>query len=183
MATAAAQHVYQRWVFQCECLRCSEVASEAQNICCWCDAADSRHLLLTSGIMRETWRNFGYTPEVRDPGRILFRTKIFPYGSETSWVGRRKNTCERDFSYIDWGDKWDEVDRPSWEFSWCGACGQYYTPGPKSRKKKDHERWDDFFLWGFEKCHRECRRHISDPQGTYVNSASKACERSNTLIF
>src|SRR5204862_1826616 len=156
-------------IFQCECLRCSEVASEAQKTCCWCDPADSRHLLLTSGLW-ERWRNASDTPRVSDPGRILFKTKIFPYGSETSWVGRRKNTCEWDFSYCEgWGGvNWDGVDLPLWEFSWCGVCGEYYTPGPKSRKKKHHERWDDFFLWGFNKCHRECRRHVSDPQGRYV---------------
>lgn len=119
--------LYRRWTFRCECLRCSAVASEAQHICCWCDPADSRYHLITASH-EERWQviSRGATP-TSDPGRILFMTKDFPYGSETSWVGRRKT------SLYATRDKWEEYDLPSWNFSWCGVCGPDYNLGPKSR--------------------------------------------------
>ncbi len=93
-----------QWIFQCECLRCSTDVSEAQNRCCWCDPDDSRHLLLTL-FWHETW--FSDWLSVRDLARILFMTRVFPYGSETCWVGRRKNSCDQN-------EKWEESELPSW---------------------------------------------------------------------
>ena len=178
--------IHIKWIFRCECRRCSPVASESHNICCWCDPTDSRYCLLTPAL-NERWRGAfydSYVPQVKDPGRILFRTKFLPYGTETSWVGRRMNTCEKYMDYKEWWGnsespssqwwgprwsfwdgraKWEADDVPTWEFTLCGVCGQWYTPGPNSRKKRDHERPDDFFKWGFKQCHRYCVPHVSDP--------------------
>jgi hypothetical protein len=83
-----------RWIFRCECLRCLPVAKEGYNTCCWCDPADSRYHVLTP----LAWES--HLAHTEDPGRILFRTKVRPYGKETSWVGRRRNTYGR---YLDQG--------------------------------------------------------------------------------
>lgn len=157
--------VHYQWIFQCECLRCSASASEAQDICCWCDPEDSRFPLLNLshhelGVLK--WRRsrdapHGEDEEQEDPARILFKTKVFPYGSETFWVGRRAYTCTRHQTM-----EWEEWNLPSWYFTWVGVDGEYYTPGPKVRKGERHERWDDVFMWGFNKCWRQRAPHRFD---------------------
>ena len=153
-----------RWTFRCECGRCSMEASEVHNKCCWCDPTDSRHVLLTASRHEKApchhcWDQF----LSRDQGKILFKTTDLPYGSETSWVGRRKNTCMKVLHRR--GMEWQEGELPSWQFRWCGICSIYYAPGRRSRKKSVSTHSDDPFLWGrTEYCRRECVRHALDPK-------------------
>lgn len=162
--------VHTQWIFRCECRRCSAVANEGQSICCWCDPADSRYPLLTPG-QHERWGGKTYYPLVKDPGRILFRTKVFPYGRETSWVGRRMNTCQRHYTFDksreyqawlrreEWREsrKWEEWDLPSWDFIWCDVCGGY-TPPPQLPKRRiwnrnKYKSWEGVSkVWGPGRC-------------------------------
>lgn len=157
-----------KWIFHCECLRCSPILTDAHKICFFCDPNDSRYILNTETAFE---RNLSNASGVR-PGRICLSTSRYCYGEETSWVGRRKNTCMRDTKYHGRifpfqkkfnNDLWLPYEMPSWEWSWCGACSSYYTPGPNSRKKKDHEGWNDPALWGIDQCRRRCTPHRLNP--------------------
>lgn len=156
----------QKWIFHCECLRCSPTFGDANKICCLCDPNDSRHIL-TNPTAHE--RGF---PDRWGPGRICLEETKYPYGKETLWVGRRRNTCMRGLNHLAFihrsripdTDPWEPEDRPSWSWSWCGVCSPYYTPGPNSRKKKDHEGWNDPALWGLDQCRRICSPHRLNPQ-------------------
>jgi hypothetical protein len=154
----------QKWIFHCECLRCSPILSDAHKICFFCDPNDSRYILIQSTAHE---RNL---PDRSIPGRIRLKERKYPYGKETSWVGRRRNTCKRDLNYhTPTGtfrmpvNIWEPADMPSWSWSWCGVCSPYYTPGPKGRRKKDHEGWNDPALWGLDKCRRVCSPHRLNP--------------------
>lgn len=156
----------QKWSFHCECLRCSPVASDAHGICMFCDPNDSRY------IMHRQLAHELYLQNQPSMGKIKLKVTEYSYGKETSWVGRRKNTCMRDLSYPvqSYQDKvstnitWEPADMPSWSWSWCGVCSPYYTPGPNSRKKKSHEGWNDPALWGIDQCRRRCVPHRLNPQ-------------------
>jgi hypothetical protein len=177
------------WIFQCECLRCSAEVSEDQNICCWCASHDSRYPLLTSAHNEKRPSNAPDWQGEREPGKILFRTTGLN-GNETSWVGRRKNTCanvrpDRPTVWEAENGKlknifylptvfWSEGQLPSWHFSWCGRCYVGYVPRkgvsyPRYKSIRDSKRNNSFYR------DKRCHQHALDPKngGYDVHRRSK----------
>src|SRR5436190_15137233 len=73
--------------------------------------------------------------KVTDSGKILFTTRVSNYGTETSWVGRQKNTCKPASGQR----TWQSAKLPSWRFSCCGVCGEY-SGQRKSRRETEYEK-------------------------------------------
>ena len=122
------------WTWTCSCLRCSDVASTAHRVCCWCDPNDSRYEFLN-------W----ISSDDRTTKEILFTAKLFPYGIETSWVG---TIGSRDLSNGEY------LDRESYYSRRFGRSRTQWMSEANSRGGFQS-------LYLFRECHRGCLKHIN----------------------